>query len=93
MDDSKDHITMENIESLTEDELRILEQKYKEEHLPTHRLLLLVPFNILTAGCTMYYTLHFKYYSKKLFKPRSFGFKEIIKYGTVSALPQERFSR
>lgn len=43
---------------------------------------MLIPYNIVMAGMTMYYTIHFKYYSKKLFKPKSFGFKEVIKYGT-----------
>lgn len=34
----------------------------------------------------MYYTINFKYYSKLLFKPKTFGFKEIIKYGTLQSL-------
>lgn len=70
-----DHISMQNIDNLTEDELKLLEQKYKDEHLPMYRLLLLVPFNLITAGCTMYYTIHFKHYSKKFFKPQQFGFR------------------
>lgn len=52
---------------------------------------MLLPYNILTAGATMYYTINFRRYnifaqerfSKKLFKPKKFGIKEIIKYGTI----------
>ena len=79
-------ITMENIDKLTEEELKMLEKRYKDEHLPTYRLLLLVPFNLITAGFTMYYTINFKYYSKKLFKPKTFGFREVVRYGTIQSI-------
>lgn len=79
-------ISMDNIDNLTEDQLRLLEQKYKDEHLPTYRLMLLVPYNIIVAGMTMYYTIHFKYYSKKLFQPKNYGFLSLIKYGTLQSI-------
>jgi hypothetical protein len=60
-DDS--HITMDNIDNLTEDELRILERKYKEVHLPSYRLYMLLPYNIVAGGLTMYYTINFKKFS------------------------------
>ncbi|CAD8196969.1 unnamed protein product [Paramecium pentaurelia] len=81
-----DEIRMDNIENLTEEQLKILEQRYKEQYLPNYRLYLLVPFNLVTAGFTMYYTIHFKYYSKKLFSPKKFGFREVIKYGTIQSI-------
>lgn len=51
---------MENIDLLSEDELRLLEAKYKQEWIPSHRLYLLLPYNVLAAGLTMHYTLNFK---------------------------------
>ncbi|CAD8117029.1 unnamed protein product [Paramecium sonneborni] len=84
MDD--DEIRMDNIDNLTEEQLKILEQKYKQQYLPNYRLYLLVPFNLITAGFTMYYTIHFKHYSKKLFSPQKFWFREVIKYGTIQSI-------
>jgi len=51
---------MENIDNLTEDQLRLLEKKYKEQYLPNYRLYLLLPYNIVAGGLTMYYTINFK---------------------------------
>ena len=76
-------IKMENIDELTEEELRLLEKQYKEEHLPSWRLKMLIPYNIVIGGLTMYYTIHFKYFSKKLFKPKTMGLAELFKYGTI----------
>lgn len=57
---SEDHINMDNIDNLTEDELRILEKKYKQKWVPSYRLYMLIPYNIVAAGLTMHYTINFK---------------------------------
>jgi len=40
--------------------LRLLEIKYKNEHVSRFRLWLLLPYNLLIGGLTMHYTLNFK---------------------------------
>ena len=54
--------------------------------LPSHRFYALIPYNILVGGACMYYTIHFKYYSNKFFKPKKFGLYELFKYGTIQSI-------
>ena len=65
---------MENIDNLTENELRRLEEIYKEQCLPMHRLLMLIPFNLALMGGAMYYTININHYRKKLFSPKNYKF-------------------
>ncbi|KAM3144899.1 hypothetical protein pb186bvf_002904 [Paramecium bursaria] len=83
---SEDHITMANIDNLTEDELRRLEELYKEQCLPMHRLLMLIPFNLAIMGGAMYYTININHYRKRLFSPKNYKFGQIVKYGTIQTL-------
>lgn len=83
--ESEDKFTMANLDNLTEDEIRIVEQRYKEKYLPRHRLYALIPYNLVVGGFCIYYTLNFRRFSKKLFKPKKFGILELFKYGTIQS--------
>ena len=76
-----DLLTTEFLDTLNEDELYAFEKKWKQDWLPTWRIAMLIPYNILMGGLTFYYTINFKYFSKKFFKPKKFNVIEIIKYG------------
>jgi hypothetical protein len=55
-----DHINMENIDNLSEDELRLLEVKWKNLNCPWYRLYALIPYNFAMAALAKHYTLNFK---------------------------------
>eukprot|EP01016_Furgasonia_blochmanni_P049309 TRINITY_DN746_c0_g1_i15.p1 TRINITY_DN746_c0_g1~~TRINITY_DN746_c0_g1_i15.p1 ORF type:complete len:286 (-),score=80.03 TRINITY_DN746_c0_g1_i15:332-1189(-) len=84
IDESK--LTMENLDNLNEEEILLLEEKMKNERLPSWRVWALIPYNIGVAGLCYYYTINFRRLSKKLFKPRKYGFIELIKYGSIQAI-------
>ena len=77
---------MENLDNLTEEEILAFEQKFKNQYLPNYRLFALVGYNIVVCGLSMYYTINFKKISKKIFKPRSYGFWDLCKFGTAQAI-------
>jgi len=74
-------LNRETLDVLNEEELYEFEKKWKNDWLPTWRLGMLIPYNLLMGGLTFYYTINFKKFSKKLFKPKKFGVFEILKYG------------
>lgn len=74
-------ICMENIDSLTEDELMLLENEYKQKNLPNFRKFLLVPYHGFVLLFLYQYMKNFKYIAPKLFKPKTYSLWEIVKYG------------
>lgn len=77
---------MENLDNLTEEEILAFEQKYKDENFPQSKIYGLVAYNVVVCGLSMYYTINFKKFSQKLFKPKKFGLMEIFKYGSIQSL-------
>jgi len=74
---------MDNLNDLNEEEVLILLDKWKNQHLPTGRFYAFTAYNFAMCGLTMYYTLNFKTLSKKFFKPKVYDIKTIFKYGTI----------
>jgi len=60
-----------------------LRKEYTNKYFPRARLYALVAYNVIVGGICFYYTLNFGKISKKLFKPKTYKFKEIVKYGTI----------
>lgn len=79
-------ICMENIDILTEDELMLLENEYKQANLPNYRKALLVPYHGLVLFCLYKYMKNFKHIAKRLFKPKTHSLWEIVKYGSIKLL-------
>ncbi|EAR95806.1 transmembrane protein, putative (macronuclear) [Tetrahymena thermophila SB210] len=78
-------ITMDNLDDLNEEETLILLDKWQNEKLPKNRMFAFFLYNCVMCGLTMYYTMNFKHYSKKFFKPKEYTFREIVKYGTIQS--------
>lgn len=76
---------MLKMDNLTEEELILLESKYKEKYLPTYRKVLLIPYHFFVSGFLYYYMKNFKKISPKMFKPKKYNLWEITKYGTIQA--------
>ncbi len=72
---------MENIDNLSEKELLELEKRWKNNTFPRSRLYALIGWNVVACAGAMYYTINFKHYSKRFFKPKTYGLGEIVKYG------------
>jgi hypothetical protein len=47
---------------------------------------MLLPYNVLVGGACIYYTLNFRRFSKKLFKPKKFGIFELFYYGSIQSI-------
>ena len=78
-DDAK--YSMDNLDNLTEEEILEVARRYKEKNLPKWRLGALVAYNIVFGGVAMYFTMNYKYYTQKFFKPKRYNLMNIIKIG------------
>jgi hypothetical protein len=43
----------------------------------------IIPYNLFVGGLCIYYTVNFKKFSKKFFKPRNYSSWELFKFGII----------